>query len=101
MIQFGPPGRSLRGTLRPPPDKSISHRAGLIAAMAEGETRIEGYLDAADTRATLEAIRVLGANVEGFGPSSPTGGGGLRVRGVGLPRPGGRSHRGAASGALG
>ena len=100
MIQFGPPARSLRGTLRPPPDKSISHRAGLIAAMAEGETRIEGYLDAADTRATLEAIRVLGANVEGFGPSSPTGGVDLRVRGIGLRGPGMRSNRDAESVAL-
>ena len=55
----------LRGALRPPPDKSISHRAALIAAMAEGETEIEGYLDAADTRSTLAAVEALGAAVEG------------------------------------
>ena len=53
--------------LRPPADKSISHRAALIAAMGEGETAIEGYLDAADTRSTLAAVEALGARVEGAG----------------------------------
>ena len=57
----------LRGSLRPPADKSISHRAALIAAMGEGETEIEGYLDSADTRSTLAAVQALGAEVEGVG----------------------------------
>ena len=35
----------LRGELRPPPDKSITHRAALIGAMADGPTRVTGYLD--------------------------------------------------------
>jgi 3-phosphoshikimate 1-carboxyvinyltransferase len=61
--RFGPTG-PLRGTLRPPADKSISHRAALIGAMNEGEARIEGYLDAADTRSTLAAVEALGAKVE-------------------------------------
>ncbi|HEY8779006.1 MAG TPA: 3-phosphoshikimate 1-carboxyvinyltransferase [Solirubrobacterales bacterium] len=61
--RFDPAG-PLRGTLRPPADKSISHRAALIGAMSEGETRIEGYLDAADTRSTLAAVNALGAKVE-------------------------------------
>ena len=60
MTRFAPSG-PLRGALRPPPDKSISHRAALIAAMGEGATTIEAYLDAADTRATLNAVRALGA----------------------------------------
>jgi 3-phosphoshikimate 1-carboxyvinyltransferase len=79
--RFEPSG-PLRGSLRPPPDKSISHRAALIAAMGEGETAIEGYLDAADTRSTLTAIEALGAAVEGTGTGAiePL----LRVRGVGL-----------------
>jgi 3-phosphoshikimate 1-carboxyvinyltransferase len=77
-VRFDPPGR-LRGTLRPPPDKSVSHRAALIAAMSEGETTIEGYLDSADTRSTLAAIEALGAEV-GDGAGEPL----LRVRGVGL-----------------
>ncbi|HSR95346.1 MAG TPA: 3-phosphoshikimate 1-carboxyvinyltransferase [Solirubrobacterales bacterium] len=79
--RFDPSG-PLRGSLRPPPDKSVSHRAALIAAMAEGETTIEGYLDAADTRSTLEAVMALGATVDGTGGGAiePT----LRMRGVGL-----------------
>jgi 3-phosphoshikimate 1-carboxyvinyltransferase len=67
MTRFDPSG-PLRGSLRPPADKSISHRAALIAAMSEGETTIEGYLDAADTRSTLAAVRALGAAVGGIGP---------------------------------
>jgi 3-phosphoshikimate 1-carboxyvinyltransferase len=84
MTRFDPSG-PLRGSLRPPADKSISHRAALIAAMAEGETRIEGYLDAADTRSALAAVTALGARVEDAGPGLE----GLRIGGVGLrgPRP--------------
>jgi 3-phosphoshikimate 1-carboxyvinyltransferase len=79
--RFDPAG-PLRGSLRPPPDKSISHRAALIAAMSEGETEIDGYLDSADTRSTLAAVQALGAEVEGVaaGAIEPT----IRVRGVGL-----------------
>jgi 3-phosphoshikimate 1-carboxyvinyltransferase len=82
--RFEPAG-PLRGGFRPPADKSISHRAALIAAMGEGETRIEGYLDAADTRSTLAAVAALGAGVE----EGPELGSGLKIRGVGLrgPRP--------------
>jgi 3-phosphoshikimate 1-carboxyvinyltransferase len=80
MTRFDPSG-PLRGALRPPSDKSISHRAALIAAMGEGETRIEGYLDAADTRSTLDAVAALGARVEGAGTSLASE---LRVHGVGL-----------------
>jgi len=79
--RFEPSG-PLRGSLQPPPDKSISHRAALIAAMGEGETTIEGYLDSADTRSTLAAVRALGAEVEGIGRGTvePT----IRIQGVGL-----------------
>jgi 3-phosphoshikimate 1-carboxyvinyltransferase len=82
--RFDPSG-PLRGLLRPPPDKSISHRAALIAAMGDGETAIENYLDAADTRSTLAAVQALGAGVEGAGDSAiaPT----IRVTGVGLRGP--------------
>jgi 3-phosphoshikimate 1-carboxyvinyltransferase len=75
--RFDPSG-PLRGSLRPPSDKSISHRAALIAAMGEGKTPIEGYLDAADTRSTLGAVEALGARVAG----SPEDG--LQIEGVGL-----------------
>jgi 3-phosphoshikimate 1-carboxyvinyltransferase len=95
VARFDPSG-PLRGTLRPPPDKSISHRAALIAAMREGETTIGGYLDAADTRSTLAAIAGLGAEVEVVDPppvekarhrhgfSTGAKGLDLRVHGVGL-----------------
>jgi 3-phosphoshikimate 1-carboxyvinyltransferase len=84
--RFEPSG-PLRGALRPPPDKSISHRAALIGAMIEGETRIVGFLDAADTRSTLVAVEEVGAQVQarqtaevGAHPRSMD----VELRGVGL-----------------
>ena len=74
--RFDPGGR-VRGTYTPPPDKSISHRAALLAAMTADPVRIENYLDAADTRSTLDAIAALGALVEHRAD-------GLLVRGAGL-----------------
>lgn len=76
------PSGALTGSLRPPADKSISHRAALIAAMGEGATRIENYLDSADTRSTLAAVETLGARVEGAGPGAiePA----IRIKGIGL-----------------
>jgi 3-phosphoshikimate 1-carboxyvinyltransferase len=73
----------LRGELRPPPDKSISHRAALIGAMAEGPTRISGYLDSADTRATLAAASAAGASVSD-GEADGNGGIYVEVQGAGL-----------------
>lgn len=61
--RFGP-GPALRGALRPPADKSISHRAAILGAMSDGETVVRSYLDAADTRSTLHAIQEVGARVE-------------------------------------
>jgi 3-phosphoshikimate 1-carboxyvinyltransferase len=88
--RFAPTG-PLRGSLRPPSDKSISHRAALIAAMGEGETHINGYLDGADTLSTLMAVEKLGAKVDreknsGEGLLNPRG---LTVwiKGVGLRGP--------------
>ena len=87
--RFDPVG-PLRGTLEPPADKSVSHRAALIAAMGEGQTTIENYLDAADTRSTLAAVTALGAEVDGVAGNGVDRV--LRVRGVGL--------RGAAAAAI-
>ncbi|AKJ64278.1 3-phosphoshikimate 1-carboxyvinyltransferase [Kiritimatiella glycovorans] len=53
----------LQGRLSAPGDKSISHRAALLAAVAEGVTTVEGYLFADDCCATLNAVSVLGARV--------------------------------------
>jgi 3-phosphoshikimate 1-carboxyvinyltransferase len=71
------PSSGLRGRVRVPPDKSISHRSALIAAMASEPVRISNYLDAGDTRTTLRAVRELGAIVQGQ-PED------LVIRGVGL-----------------
>jgi 3-phosphoshikimate 1-carboxyvinyltransferase len=76
-VRFHPSG-PLRGSLTPPPDKSISHRAAIVAAMADGETRIRNYLDAADTRSTLSAVSAAGARVERDASDVTVDGVGLR-----------------------
>jgi 3-phosphoshikimate 1-carboxyvinyltransferase len=58
------PSAGLHGELTAPADKSISHRAALLGAMASEPVRIENYLHAADTTSTLDAVRALGALVE-------------------------------------
>ncbi len=82
--RFDPTG-PLQGSLRPPADKSISHRAALIAAMGDGDAAIEGYLDSADTRSTLAAVEALGAEVLGVHDDrvEPV----IGIRGVGLRNP--------------
>ena len=78
MIVRVEPAARLRGAIAPPPDKSISHRAAILAAMADTPVRVRGFLDAADTNATLAAVRALGALVE-VGPDEViVRGGGLR-----------------------
>ncbi len=72
------PARSLSGTLRAPSDKSISHRAALLGAMAAEPVRIQRYLHAADTLSTLAAVRSLGALVEMRGEEVVIRGTGLR-----------------------
>lgn len=94
MTHFGPSG-PLRGELRPPPDKSISHRAALIGAMTDGAVEVSGYLEAADTRATLAVLRALGAEVEDLGASAVPGGIDVRVHGIGLRGPGERVGEGS------
>ncbi|HET8948903.1 MAG TPA: 3-phosphoshikimate 1-carboxyvinyltransferase [Solirubrobacteraceae bacterium] len=74
--RFDPSG-PLKGTLRAPADKSLSHRAALLAAMTSDPVRVTGYLDAADTDSTLEAVQALGALVE-------RGEDTLTIRGTGL-----------------
>jgi 3-phosphoshikimate 1-carboxyvinyltransferase len=61
-MRFDP--MTLRGSVLAPPDKSISHRAALIGAMASEPVRVTGYLDAADTNSTLAAVQQLGALVD-------------------------------------
>jgi 3-phosphoshikimate 1-carboxyvinyltransferase len=64
------PGAPLRGRVRVPGDKSISHRALLLGAIAEGTSRVENLLPAADCRATLRAVRALGVEIEEFAPTA-------------------------------
>ena len=72
------PVSALVGHLGVPGDKSISHRAVLVGAVCEGETRISGFGRSADTEATIAAVRALGAEVVEDEVDV------LRVRGVGL-----------------
>ena len=64
------PGGQVRGTLALPGDKSISHRAFLIAALAEGTSRLEGVLDSEDCRATARALAQMGVDIREVSPGS-------------------------------
>ena len=66
------PGPPLRGTTTVPGDKSISHRAVLFGALAQGTTHIRGWLPAGDTEASLGAVRALGVPVERHSPNDLT-----------------------------
>ena len=72
------PAASLRGHIAVPGDKSISHRAVLLGAIADGETAVRGFGRSGDTEATIEAVRALGVAVDEDDVDS------LRVYGVGL-----------------
>ncbi len=63
ILKVGPAGSTLCGELTPPGDKSISHRAVILASLAAGQSRIEGLLDSEDVRATASACRQLGTKV--------------------------------------
>ena len=70
--------RPLKGRVRPPGDKSISHRAFLFGLLACGETKVEGLVEGDDVLRTGKACQQLGAVVERRGP------GAWRIRGPGL-----------------
>ncbi len=72
------PRPPVRGEIAVPGDKSISHRAVLFAALATGESRVRGFLDAEDTMRTVGMVRALGASVERASPTE------LVIGGVGL-----------------
>ena len=61
---ISPLSSPLRGVARVPGDKSISHRAVLFSAMAEGTSQLSGVLDSDDVRSSIEAVRALGAKVD-------------------------------------
>ena len=72
------PAVSLHGDIAVPGDKSISHRAVLLGAVADGESRFTGFGASADTLSTAAAMRSLGAEVEVDGDAVRVGGVGLR-----------------------
>lgn len=72
------PGGALRGCIRVPGDKSISHRAIMFGALADGVTTVTGFLQGEDCLATLRAFRAMGVRIDG--PDQ----GRVVVRGVGL-----------------
>lgn len=59
------PGGQLRGSVRVPGDKSISHRSIMLGALAEGVTHVSGFLEGDDSLATLHAFRAMGVQIEG------------------------------------
>ena len=71
-------GKPLSGSVRVPGDKSVSHRAVMLGAIAEGTTRIRGFLEGEDTRATARVFAQLGVRIDA--PSA----GERVVHGVGL-----------------
>ncbi len=72
------PAVALVGHVAVPGDKSISHRALLLGAIGEGETRVSGFGRSGDTQATVDAVRALGVEVEDVADDE------LVVHGVGL-----------------
>lgn len=71
-------GAPLRGTVRVPGDKSVSHRAVMLGAIAEGVTHVRGFLEGEDTRATARVFEQFGVRIEAPNASERI------VHGVGL-----------------
>ncbi|MDF9433519.1 bifunctional prephenate dehydrogenase/3-phosphoshikimate 1-carboxyvinyltransferase [Chromohalobacter israelensis] len=59
------PGGAVRGQIRVPGDKSISHRSIMLGALADGVTEVHGFLEGEDSLATLQAFREMGVAIEG------------------------------------
>lgn len=72
------PGRGLKGNIHVTGDKSISHRALILGALATGKTEVRGFLPAGDTLATLACVRALGVKVDQHDETT------LTVHGVGM-----------------
>ena len=72
------PGGTISGEARVPGDKSMSHRSIMLGALAEGTTRVSGFLEGDDALATLAAFRAMGVSIERHGEGE------VVVHGVGL-----------------
>jgi 3-phosphoshikimate 1-carboxyvinyltransferase len=77
-LTIQPAGSALRGQIQVPGDKSISHRALMLGALAEGETQIQGLLLGEDPRSTAACFRAMGATISPLSTDSVT------VQGIGL-----------------
>ena len=77
------PARRLRGRLRVPGDKSISHRYAMLAALAGGTSTISGYSTGADCRSTLRCLRALGVDIEETAETGETSTVTVAGRGIG------------------
>ena len=67
------PAQRVRGRVRPPGDKSISHRYAMLAAIADGPSTIHGYSTGADCASTLRCLRGLGVQIDDAGRDSASG----------------------------
>ena len=72
------PGGQLRGNVRVPGDKSISHRSIMLGSLAEGVTDVTGFLEGEDCLSTMRAFRAMGVEIEHYGEGK------VRIHGVGL-----------------
>lgn len=77
MLRTLAPASAVRGTIRLPGDKSISHRYAMLGAVAEGTTQISNYSTGADCASTLACLRAMGVSIEHTGTD-------VTIRGVGL-----------------
>ncbi|KJH71018.1 3-phosphoshikimate 1-carboxyvinyltransferase [Aliterella atlantica] len=78
IIQLPSAGVALQGRIQVPGDKSISHRALMLGAIAQGETQIQGLLLGEDPRSTAECFRAMGAEISDLNTQM------VRVKGIGL-----------------
>lgn len=78
MREIVSPARSIQGSITLPGDKSISHRYGMLGALAEGRTTIHNYSTGADCQSTLGCMEALGARIERQDGQAQIDGGALR-----------------------
>lgn len=79
LTYIAKPGTEFRGTLRVPGDKSVSHRSIMFGSLAEGTTRVSGFLQGEDSLNTLRAFRAMGVRI-----SDPDAAGNVVIEGVGM-----------------
>ncbi len=86
MKQVIHPAERLGGVLRAPGDRSITVRAVLLGAIAEGESAVSGHLESDDTAACMNAMRALGVHIDQLPAPSPQPPA-LRIRGASRAHP--------------